>query len=166
MLHWLCRPPPSQGKDSPPANSRGQRNPGKCLRISPATLPNSRSSHLASVLCSRSPGWLTDLLGYMAQIAKARQRFKWSSWVIYDHNFRQEAASRDSTDWAQQDPSLFAQCFISQAKKNKAWYKVCHLLDHSSDQCPTSPSSCCHSPRTRGVVISRIVLRSMGGSVG
>ena len=38
-------------------------------------------------------------MGYMAQIAKASQRFKWPSWVIYDLNFWQEAASRDSADW-------------------------------------------------------------------
>ena len=92
-----------------------------------------------AVICSRNPGRLTDLLGYMAQIAKASQRFKWPSWVIYDLNFRQEAASRDSTDWAHLDPSLFAQCFTGQAKQNEAWCKVCHSLDHSSDQCPIAP---------------------------
>ena len=92
-----------------------------------------------AIICSRNPGRLTDLLGYMAQIPKASQRFKWPSWVVYDLNFRQEAASRDSTDWAHLDPSLFAQCFTGQAKQNEAWCKVCHSLDHSSDQCPISP---------------------------
>ena len=62
-----------------------------------------------------------DLLGYMAQFAKVSQWFKWSSWVIYDHNFWQEAGSQDSTDWVHLDPSLFAWCFTGQAKQNKAW---------------------------------------------
>ena len=52
-----------------------------------------------AIICSRNPGRVRDFMGYMAQIAKASQRFKWPSWVIYDLNFWQEAASRDSADW-------------------------------------------------------------------
>ena len=50
MVHRLCRPPPTQGKDLPSASSRGQCDPGKCLRISPAT-----PSNLATWLQSCAP---------------------------------------------------------------------------------------------------------------
>ena len=92
-----------------------------------------------AVLCSKSPERLTDMLGYMCQITRASQRFKWPSWVIYDQNFRQEAADRDIKVWSQMDPSLFAQCFTGQAKGTESWCKTCHSLDHSSDLCPLKP---------------------------
>lgn len=48
-----------------------------------------------AVLCSQSPERLPDLLGYAAFIAKCSQKFKWPSWVVYDHNFRQLAAEEN-----------------------------------------------------------------------
>ena len=61
-------------------------------------------------------------------------------WVIYDQNFRQEAAERNQTsDWARIDSSLFAQCFTGQAKSSESWCKSCHSLDHLSDACPLRP---------------------------
>ena len=92
-----------------------------------------------AVICSRHPTRCNDLLGYMAQISKCSQRFKWPSWVIYDLNFRQEAASRGLTDWAQLDASLFAQCFTGQSKQHEPWCRTCHSLDHGSDSCPSAP---------------------------
>ena len=92
-----------------------------------------------AVVCSKSPERLTDMLGYMCQITRASQRFKWPSWVIYDQNFRQEAADRDIKVWSQMDPSLFAQCFTGQVKGTESWCKTCHSLDHSSDLCPLKP---------------------------
>ena len=76
----------------------------------------------------------------MCQIVRASHRFKWPSWVIYDQNFRQEAAERNQTsDWARIDSSLFAQCFTGQAKSSESWCKSCHSLDHLSDACPLRP---------------------------
>ena len=49
------------------------------------------------IICSQSPECITDLLGYMCQIVRASHRFKWPSWVIYDQNFRQEAAEHNQT---------------------------------------------------------------------
>ena len=46
-----------------------------------------------AVVCSRNPGRTNNHMGYMAQIAKTSLQFKWPSWVIFDHNFRQEAVS-------------------------------------------------------------------------
>ena len=52
-----------------------------------------------AIVCSQSPERITDLLGYMCQIVRASHCFKWPSWVIYDQNFRQEAAERNHADF-------------------------------------------------------------------
>ena len=96
-------------------------------------------SHYAAIVCSKYPDRRADLLGYISQIMRVSQRFKWPSWVIYDQSFRQEAAERGIKEWSQMDPSLFAQCFTGQAKNTEAWCKICHSLDHSSDLCPLKP---------------------------
>ena len=93
-----------------------------------------------AIVCSQSPERITDLLGYMCQIVRASHRFKWPSWIIYDQNFRQEAAEHNQTsDWARIDSSLFAQCFTGQSKSSESWCKSCHSLDHLSDACPLRP---------------------------
>ena len=96
-------------------------------------------SHYAAIVCCKYPDRRADLLGYISQIMRVSQRFKWPSWVIYDQSFRQEAAERGIKEWSQMDPSLFAQCFTGQAKNTEAWCKICHSLDHSSDLCPLKP---------------------------
>ena len=45
----------------------------------------------AAVIASKQLSRLPDLLAYI--IAKASQKFLWPSWVVYDQNFRQKAAS-------------------------------------------------------------------------
>ena len=93
----------------------------------------------AGVICSQSPGRLPDLLGYLYQITRASQRYKWPAWVIFDQNFRQEVADRGSTELAHLDPTLYAQCFNGQTKEGSAWCHHCHSLEHSSDTCPLKP---------------------------
>ena len=44
----------------------------------------------AAALCAKYPTRLSELMAYQTIIAKASQRYRWSSWVVYDQNFRQE----------------------------------------------------------------------------
>lgn len=71
------------------------------------------------VLCSRFLERLPDLLGYtcMCHIARASQRYKWPSWVVFDQNFRQLAADQGLTSLAHLDPTQFTQCFNGQGRK-------------------------------------------------
>ena len=39
-------------------------------------------------------------MAYQMTIAKASMKYKWPSWVVYDQNFRQEAAGNPSQSWA------------------------------------------------------------------
>ena len=40
-------------------------------------------------------------MAYQAIIAKASRKFKWSSWVVYDQNFRQEVQASHGRRWSQ-----------------------------------------------------------------
>ncbi len=82
------------------------------------------------------PERVVDLMAYMASIAKASQKYRWPSWVIYDQNFRQEAVGGG---WAKVDPSMYAQCFTGQAISPENWCSRCQCLDHTSAQCPFKP---------------------------
>ncbi len=47
--------------------------------------------------------------------------------MVYDQNFRQEAASNPTQSWAKVDPGIY---------KCRNWCSKCQGLDHTSDNCP------------------------------
>ena len=49
---------------------------------------------------------MADLMAYASIIAKASQKYRWPSWIVYDQNFRQEAADMQNKQWAKVDPGL------------------------------------------------------------
>ncbi len=89
-----------------------------------------------TALTGKHPHRLTDLLGYMSLTARNSKKYKWPSWIVYDQNFRQEAAGNASLTWAKADPSLYAQCFTGQEKATENWCSRCHSVDHQSYECP------------------------------
>ena len=91
------------------------------------------------IICSQHPHRLPDLLGYMCQISRASQRYKWPSWVVFDQNFRQLVADQGLTSLAHLDTTLYTQCFSGQAKEGQSWCQYCHSLDHASISCPLKP---------------------------
>lgn len=89
-----------------------------------------------AVVAAHQPARLPDLMAYQAMVAKASVKFKWPSWVVYDQNFRQEAAENPGQLWARVDPSIYAQCFTGQAKTSENWCSECQGLDHTTGSCP------------------------------
>lgn len=89
-----------------------------------------------AITTKHQPDRSSELLAYMNLIMRASTKYKWPSWVIYDQNFRLEAAMGEQVDWAKSDPSLFAQCFTGQALSVESWCKICHSLYHGTIQCP------------------------------
>ncbi len=89
-----------------------------------------------AVLLAHKPGRLVDLMGYHALIARCSKKFRWPSWVVYDQNFRQDAAGNPDLQWAKVDPSLYAQCFTGQEASRENWCSKCQGLDHQSADCP------------------------------
>ena len=54
----------------------------------------------AAIIIAHSPERAQGLMVYMLNIAKTSIKFQWPSWVIYDQNFRIEAASTPTMDWS------------------------------------------------------------------
>ena len=89
----------------------------------------------AAVITVKEPGRAGDLFAYMSTIAKASLKYKWPSWIVYDQNFRQEAADKGLKNWAQVDPSIYTQCFTGMTITQEGWCKICLSIDHSSESC-------------------------------
>ena len=75
-------------------------------------------------------------MAYQTMIARASQKYHWPSWVVYDQNFRQEAAGNPTQSWAKVDLSIYTQCFTGQAVSSENWCARCQCLDHTSTNCP------------------------------
>ena len=88
-----------------------------------------------SVVATKFPQRVPAMLGYMVDIIRTSRQFKWPSWVMYDANYRREAAASGQTDWSKIDPSLYARCFTGWAR-NTGWCDTCMTLDHDAADCP------------------------------
>ena len=44
----------------------------------------------------KQPSKVPDLMAYLNTTAKASKKYVWPLWVVYNQNFRQEAASNPS----------------------------------------------------------------------
>jgi len=130
-----------------------------------------------AVLGNHQPQRLPELMAYQFDMAKYARKYRWPSWVVYDINYRQEAAGRPSLPWAesagQREAKFFSQCFTGMAKDpNEAWCRTCQSLDHSTSGCPMMPrpkiprregessfstgsSQICNNYNTKGCVFDR-----------
>ena len=86
-------------------------------------------------------------MAYMSLIIKASQKYCYPSWVLYDQNFRQQAAEVGNTEWARVDPSIYTQCFTGIALSAEGWCKFCQSINYTSDNCPSQQ----HWQRKRGM---------------
>ena len=139
--------PPAKGKGRPVA----QPGEGQLVLLQASDLVHARKTIpdfatwgqcfaiYVAVLAGRYPDRLVDLMGYLALIAKVSRRYNWPAWVIYDQQFRQEAAGNPSLQWAKVDPGLYAQCFTGQEACKENWCSSCQELDHKSVDCPFRP---------------------------
>ena len=92
-----------------------------------------------AVLLTKYPERAQSLLMYSAVIARLSKKFKWPSWIIYDHNFRQEAADIGKKDWAKIDGGIYAQCFTGMALSTEGLCTICNSMDHLKVSCPCRP---------------------------
>ena len=96
----------------------------------------------AAVFIKHSPERVGGPLAYMTLIARCSAKYRWPNWVVYDQNFRQEAAETGRTLWGKVDPSIYTQCFTNATLNTlESWCRRCHSVDHVSDACPLKPAS-------------------------
>ena len=117
--------PPAKGK----VKSIPHAMEGQIVVIQAADLMESRKlipdlatwiqcfSIYAAVIITKEPERARNLLAYMSLIAKCSLKYKWPSWVVYDLNFRQDAAEVGLKDWSKVEPSTYTQCFTGAAIK-------------------------------------------------
>ena len=139
--------PPAKGKGKLPAHGLE----GQVVVVQAADLVRSRCiipdlatwlrcyAIYAAVKGTLQPASIPELMAYQAVIAKASRKFKWPSWIVYDQNFRQEAAGNPSQSWVKVEPSLYAQCFTGQEVQGEGWCTICQGVDHSTADCPFQP---------------------------
>ena len=141
--------------DLPPAKGRSKVLPqmleGQVILVQSADLVQSRKmipdlatwvqcySLYVAVVAVKQPERIPELMAYLSQIVRASTRYKLPAWLVYDQNFRQEAANNPSQLWSKVDPSIYTQCFTDQALTSENWCEQCQGLDHTSAQCPVKP---------------------------
>ena len=140
--------PPAKGK----GRSVSQAFEGQVIVVQAADLMQNRKTIpdlatwaqcfglLTAVIAKHTPGRVPELMAYLSIITKASQKYKWPSWVIYDQNFRMDAAGNPAQPWSKVDPSIYAQCFTGQALSAENWCTRCQSLDHSTLRCPLRQS--------------------------
>ena len=131
----------------PPAKGRGKNLSGPLEgQVVLLHAADTRPGQLATVFCPvrgnhrhqtpRKDDFPVNVHGINC---KAEPKFKWPSWVIYDHSYRQDAAENNKTDQSKVVAGLHAQCFNGMAKSAEGWCCYCHSLDHIS---PAGPPIC------------------------
>ena len=90
----------------------------------------------SAVLLTKYPGRAQSLFLYSATISRLSKKFRWPSWIIYDQQFRQEAADTGLSDWAKIDSSIYTQCFTAMSLNRGGWCSICTSMDHVKETCP------------------------------
>ena len=98
------------------------------------------SAYMA-VVTAKNPEQIRNMLAYLTLIAKSSLKYCWPSWVVYDQNFRQQAAKVGLMGWPKVEPSIYAQRFTGASVSPENWCKRCHSVDHVSDSFPLKASS-------------------------
>ena len=136
--------PPAKGKGKPTSHNWE----GQVVVVQAAELVQARRlipdyatwsqcfAIFVAVVGQHQPGRIAELMAYNAIIARASRKYRWPSWVVYDQNFRQDAAGNASLSWAKVEPSLYAQCFTGQEARRENWCRTCQSVEHASASCP------------------------------
>ena len=100
---------------------------------------------MAAVLSEKFPHKTTHLFAYQWLTIHATKTFRGTAWVAYDRLYRRQAASQHSLDWAAEDPALYNEAFMGQAKI-MAQCHHCLSENHQSEACQEFLADCLWSP--------------------
>ena len=120
--------PPAKGKGRP----LGQAFEGQVVVVQAADLVQTRKlipdvatwvqcfGLFAAAVARKKPQRLPDMMAYMTIVTKASQKYKWPAWVIYDQNFKMEAAG----DSPCRGPRWSLVCMPSVLQARHAWQRT------------------------------------------
>ena len=96
-------------------------------------------THYVVILSKAKPERTPDLLGYQHLILEAHLEYSGDGWLVYDRRFRQIAATRPTTQWAQRDGDLWSMAFGSSQRKPYCLH--CFGSAYRSEQCCGAPEA-------------------------
>lgn len=97
-------------------------------------------SALVSVLSTKYPMFVPELMAYMCLIVKCHKRFEGLGWFNYDRAYRRQAATLRSLNWSKTDSTLFSLAFTGKAKKS-ASCELCFSSNHPTHLCQESQAA-------------------------
>jgi len=92
-----------------------------------------------AIVTQAKPERTADLLGYQHLILEAHLEYFGDGWIIYDRRFRQIAATRPGTTWAQRDGDLWNMTFGN--SQRRPYCQHCFGSTHTSEQCSGAPDA-------------------------
>ena len=93
----------------------------------------------ASVVTSKTPGKVKQLLAYQTMIVREARRCGGKGWQAYDSMYRQQAANNPSADWSQLNNSLYAVTFLANQNGRGRICQHCLETDHAANDCALAP---------------------------
>ena len=91
-----------------------------------------------SILCQEYPERITDLLGYVTNVAMLYQESdEKGAWLRYDEAFRRKASLRRLTTWSKWDKELWVLASSSEVRRSVNC-KSCLTSMHDEESCPFS----------------------------
>lgn len=93
----------------------------------------------ASVVCSKHPHWIRELLAYQTILVREARRCGGKGWQAYDAMFHQQAAHNPKVDWSVLNSSLYSTSFLTQQNQRGRTCQWCLETDHLSVYCALAP---------------------------
>ncbi len=94
----------------------------------------------ASVVASKQPGRVGQLLAYQTMIIREARRCGGSGWQAYDTMFRQQVAHAPETDWSKLNNTLYSVTFLAQQTGRGKTCLHCMETDHTGADCAVAPT--------------------------
>ena len=93
-----------------------------------------------SVLSTKYPLMVPEVLAYMAMMVKFSRNYEGAAWARYDMLYRKQMAKLRDLRWSRLNPTLFNLCFAGKAKQGTAC-RWCLSDNHPSAECEDNPAN-------------------------
>ncbi len=94
----------------------------------------------ASVVASKQPGRVGQLLAYQTMIIREARSCGGSGWLVYDTMFRQQVAHAPETDWSKLNNTLYSVTFLAQQTGRGKTCLHCMETDNTAMDCAVAPT--------------------------
>ena len=103
-----------------------------------------------AIVSQAKPEKTVDLLGNQHLILEAHLEYIGEGWIVYDRRFRQIAATRSATSWAQKDGHM-----VFSSNQRRPYCQHCFGSTHSSGDC--------NGATGRGILTHQVSDTAVGG---